>query len=264
MENNCYEEYANNIRKRTLDLVYNAGTSHIGSALSCVDLLTAVYGIVNLEKIKNKAANRDRVILSKGHGISAQLSVLCEFGLLSEDEVKGFCKVGSFYPENTASYTPFIETPTGSLGQGASFAVGAAYGMKLRGYFECRVFVIMGDGELNEGQCWEAFQQASYHKLNNLVVLVDANRLAGINRTCDNQDLCKKMTAFGFQTEILDGHHVVQLMKAMEMKLTVGKPRALICNTVKGYGVSFMENNNDWHYRPISNADYLRAKEEML
>lgn len=263
MEMNSYKSHANHIRKLVLDLIYSTKAPHVGSALSCVDILTALYAVVDLSKIQRNCLDRDRVILSKGHGIAAQLAALCEYGLLSGDEVmKGFCRPGSVFPENTAAYTPYIEIPTGSLGQGVSFAVGAAYGMKLRNYKE-NVYVIVGDGELNEGQCWEAFQQASYHKLDNLFVFVDANGLAGINETCGNQMLPEKMTAFGFHTEILDGHNVDAMITAIKRKNRSGQPLAYICNTVKGYGISFMENDNDWHYRPISEKDYLKAMEEL-
>lgn len=255
---------ANHIRKMVLDAIYSAEISHIGSALSCVDIFTALYAVVDLQKIQGNCLDRDRIILSKGHGIAAQLSALCEYGLLSrEDIISGFCRPGSVFPENTAAYTPYIEVPTGSLGQGASFAVGAAYGMKLRNFSQSRVFAILGDGELNEGQCWEAFQQASYHRLDNLVVFIDANGLAGINETCGNKMLLEKMRAFGFQTEAIDGHDVDGMIAILKRKNESSKPMAYICNTVKGYGISFMENDNDWHYRPMSELDYLKALEEI-
>lgn len=264
MEIKSYKNHADHIRKLVLDLIYSAKTSHVGSALSCVDIFTALYAAVDLKKIQENYFDRDRIILSKGHGIAAQLAALCEYGLLSREEImNGFCRPGSVFPENTAAYTPYIEIPTGSLGQGVSFAIGAAYGMKLRNFDQSRAFAILGDGELNEGQCWEAFQQASYHRLDNLVILIDANGLAGINETCGNQMVLEKMKAFGFEAEIIDGHDVDTMIAVIKRKNESGKPLAYVCNTVKGYGISFMENDNDWHYRPISETDYLKALEEL-
>lgn len=258
-----FKQKAFNIRKRTLDLIYRAQVAHSACALSCVEILTALYEVADKNKIRNQENDRDRIILSKGHAIAAQLSALCEYGLLEEEQLLGFCRNGSAFPENTSAYTPYIEIATGSLGQGMSFGVGAALGMKLRHYDKCRVYVIVGDGELNEGQNWEAIQQAGCRGLDNLVILVDANGLAGIQETCIKGDLRQKFEAFHFETKIVKGNDVAELVNCLRYGSEKNLPRAVICSTTKGSGISFMENNNDWHYRPISENDYRRIQDEM-
>lgn len=258
-----FREKAFNIRKRALNLIYNAQVAHSACALSCVEMLTALYEVVNKNKIRNQENDRDRIILSKGHAIAAQLSALCEYGLLEEGQLRGYCRNGSAFPENTSAYTPYIETATGSLGQGMSFGVGVALGMKMRHYENCRVYVIVGDGELNEGQNWEAIQQAGCRGLDNLVILVDANGLAGIQETCIKGDLREKFEAFHFETKTVKGNDVEELVYCLRSGNEKKLPRAVICNTTKGRGISFMENNNDWHYRPISESDYQRIQGEM-
>lgn len=251
------------IRRRTISIIYEAGAPHIGSALSCVDILSAVYSATDVSKIKKGTEDRDRVILSKGHAVAAQLATLCEYGLISNKDIdKDFCKSGSRWFENTSPYTPYIETATGSLGQGLSFGIGVALGMKYRNFHKGRVFVIMGDGECNEGQCWEAALQASRFCLDNLLVLIDANGLAGIDKTCADEKWSERFRAFGFDTMLVDGHNMQELTSALSLDHRCGKPRAVICKTVKGYGVSFMENDNVWHYRTISENDYKKICSE--
>ena len=256
MENE-WKKMAQNIRRRTVDMVYCAQAPHIGSALSCVEILAALYSVSDLAKIRRQDRNRDRIILSKGHAIAAQLSALCEYGLLEEDEVMQFCKNKSLYPENTSPHTLYIEMGSGSLGQGISYGVG----MRLRGCQDGHAYVVVGDGELNEGQCWEAVLQAGRMRLERLAVLVDANRLAGIGETCADVDLEAAFASFGFEALSVDGHDIGVLLECLQVKRD--KPLALICRTVKGKGVSFMENNNDWHYRPISQKDYEQIKSEL-
>lgn len=252
-----------NIRKRALNLIYHAQVSHSACALSCVEILTVLYEIVNRSKIRNQEYDRDRIILSKGHAIATQLSALCEYGLLDENQLLEYCRNGSAFPENTSPYTPYIDVATGSLGQGLSFGVGAALGMKMRHYDNSWVYVIVGDGELNEGQSWEAIQQAGCRELDNLIVLVDANGLAGIQETCIRGDLKQKFEAFHFETKIVEGNDVAEIMYCLRGWSEKSTPKAVICNTTKGKGISFMESNNDWHYRPISESDYHRIQDEM-
>ena len=256
-----WERKARDIRRRTLDMVYHSQAPHIGSALSCVEILTSLYGVSDLEKIRLQSKDRNRIILSKGHAIAAQLSALCEYGLLEEEVVMQFCKNRSLYPENTSPYTPYIEMGSGSLGQGLSYGVGIALGMNLRGCRESRAYVVAGDGELNEGQCWEAILQAGRMRLKCLTVLVDVNKLAGIGDTCANMDMEAAFASFGFQALSVDGHDIVALLESL--RIECDRPIAILCHTVKGKGVSFMENNNDWHYRPISRDDYERIGNEL-
>lgn len=244
---------AKNIRRRTEELIYKASAPHIGSALSCIEILTALYECVDIKKIVEQKEERDRIILSKGHAIAAQLAALCEFGLLNEVVIDKFCVNGTPFFENTSPYTPFIEAATGSLGQGISYGVGIALGMRLKGYFHSKVYIVVGDGELNEGQCWEAIQQASRLALNNLCILIDNNQLSGIQNNCGNGNWINKFISFGFDIDEVDGHDVEDIYRKISVSDTQNRPIALLCHTIKGKGISFMENNNDWHYRPISN-----------
>lgn len=256
----------NNIRKRTLDLIYHAQAPHSACALSCVEILAALYEVIDKNKFKNQELDRDRIILSKGHAIAAQLAALCEYGFFEKDQVYEYCKYQSLFPENTSSYTPYIDIATGSLGQGISFGVGVALGMKLRHYDNCCVYVIVGDGELNEGQNWEGIQQASYFNLDNLIVIVDANGLAGIQETRIKGNFEEKFNAFHFNTTVIEGNNIDDLLHSIRFSSdnkSSKSPKALICNTTKGNGISFMENNNDWHYRPISKSDYQKLQSEM-
>lgn len=250
-------------RKKVMEMIHRANAPHVGSALSCVELLMAAYGVSDIEKIRNQTRDRDYIILSKGHAISAQLAVLNQYGLLENKDLEKFCSMHSVFWENTSPFTPYIECATGSLGQGASFGVGVSLGMKIKKYKTAKTFVIMGDGELNEGQCWEAFEQAACLRLDNLFFLVDANRLAGIGKTCVQGSIADKMSAFGLEVICVDGHKVSDIIQAITYVKETGKPKAIVCRTIKGKGISFMENKNQWHYRPIDDSDFAKAMMEL-
>lgn len=252
-----------NMRKNCIDMIYKAGAPHIGSALSCIEILAAVYSVVDTLKIKNMDLDRDRIILSKGHAIAAQLAALNEFGI-SEIESDKFCGINTTYFENTSPFTPYVEAATGSLGQGASFAAGVALGMKCLKQKESMSYVVIGDGELNEGQNWEAFLQAACLQLGNYVVLIDNNGLAGINKTCTNMMWKEKFASFGFNVSEVNGHNTEKIIAALrKLDKQAKKPHAIICNTIKGNGISFMENENVWHYRPISEETYQLIIQEL-
>lgn len=251
------------IRRDIVETIYEAGSSHIGSALSLVEILNTVYSLVDIEKIKCLSDDRDRIILSKGHGVCALYTVFCTYGIISREELATYCKNGSIFAGHATHHVKYIEHSTGALGHGVSVAVGMAYGLKKQG-FDSKVYVIVGDGELHEGSNWEAFMLASTLQLDNLTILVDRNGLSGIATAdcCNIQNLVEKLAAFGLNAKEVDGHSTSEIACAIQ-DCVMGKPRAIVCKTVKGKGISFMEGQNVWHYRPPSEQDYLRARTEL-
>ena len=253
---------AANIRKTILRMLNKANTSHCGSALSCVEILQAVYDRIDIEKIQSESNDRDRVILSKGHAGSALYAVMNVKGLMSDEDIDSYYKEGSFFSGQANPNIKPVEDSTGALGHGIAVGVGVAYGMKLKGYLDSHVYVIVGDGELNEGSNWEAMLLAGNQNLDNMTVIVDDNGLAGIGKTCDLGDLRLKFEAFKFSVQKVDGHDYSEISDALSKK-NGKQPNAIICKTVKGKGVDFMENDNVWHYRPVGDEYYDRALKNM-
>lgn len=250
------------IRNKILSISYHTGMGHIGTALSSVEILNSIYHISDVEAIVQQKEDRNRIILSKGHGVVALYACLRHYGIVSEDEIALINQNGSLLGGHPPVGVIGIEHPTGALGHGASVGLGMAYGMKLK-KMKSKVYVIIGDGELHEGSNWEAFMQASTLKLDNLFFIIDKNGLSGINETscCELGDLEAKMRAFGMETYVVDGHDENSIEKVIKCK--VNGPVCIICNTVKGKGVSFMENDNTWHYRPLNEETYLQAIREV-
>lgn len=252
------------LRRNIVKTIYNAGSSHIGSALSLVEIINSVYSIVDIEKIRRQSSDRDRIILSKGHGVCALYAVLNAYCLITDDELASYCKNDSVFAGHATHNVNYIEHSTGALGHGVSVAVGMAYGLKKLG-LNSKVYVIVGDGELHEGSNWEAFMLAGTLKLDNLYILIDQNGLSGIATSdcCNIGNLTQKFEAFGFNAIEINGHNTIEIVDAIRRNNIQGKPSAIMCRTVKGKGISFMEGQNVWHYRPISKEDYLRAKIEL-
>lgn len=255
------------IRRIILDIICNARASHIGSCFSVVEILSAVYRCVDIEKIRTNNEERDRVVLSKGHSAAALYSVLCHFGLIDEHDLATYCSNGSLFSGHASHFLPYVEHSTGALGHGLSVAVGVAIGLKSK-KIDSKVYTVVGDGELNEGSNWEALMLAGHKKLNNLFVLIDNNKLGGIGKTdycCSLEPLDRKCESFSFETYRVNGHDEELITSIIQRKNSEGgnKPVAIICDTIKGKGVSFMENNNAWHYRPPLGEDYEKALDEL-
>lgn len=252
------------IRKNIVETIYSARSSHIGSALSLVEIIDALYSIVDIEKIKSQSNDRDRIVLSKGHGVCALYSTLNVYGLMTSEQLASYCKNNSQVAGHVTHNVKYIEHSTGALGHGVSVAVGMAYGLKKQGS-RAKVYVIVGDGELHEGSNWEAFMLASKLKLDNLFILVDQNGLSGIDGSdcCDIKNLTQKFEAFGMAASEVNGHNTLEIVDALDKNNIQSKPSAIVCRTVKGKGISFMENQNVWHYRPLGEEDYLKAKIEL-
>ncbi len=260
---------ANEVRKSILKSVYNAQSGHSGSSLSIVEILTVLYfNILNLDLNNLQSPYRDRFILSKGHAVPALYGVLVEKGIIAREELLNLRKLGSLLPGHpNMNLTPGIDMSTGSLGQGISAAVGMALAAKIDNK-DYNVYTLLGDGELEEGQIWEASMFASNKNLDNLILLIDNNDLQ-IDGTLEEVNspypIVDKFKAFGFETIVVeDGHDVIEIERAFkEAQNKNGKPKVIIFKTVKGKGVSFMENKAIWHRKKIKEDEYNRALKEL-
>lgn len=267
-ENAELEEAAARIRARLVRMSHEAGAPHLGSALSCVDLLVAAYwGFLNLDAENCRDENRDRFILSKGHSAAALYATLAERGIIAEELLKTYGRDGSSLPEQMSpGCAPGIEAATGSLGHGLSLGLGMALAGRIREQ-EYRVCVVLSDGECNEGSVWEAALFAAAQKVDSLVALVDYNGWQATGRTDDIMALGalhEKWKAFGWNAVEVDGHDFAPLLKELsEVPVTPGKPTAIVARTVKGRGVSFMEDDNNWHYRIPTAAEVDVACAEL-
>jgi transketolase len=254
------------IRRTILDMVNKGGASHVGAAFSMVEILNAVYKSVNIKKIADKTKDRDRVILSKGHGASGLYAVMFHHGLLTQKAINSYFLNGSIMAGHSSHFIENVEHSTGALGHGLSVGLGIAIGCKSKDYLN-RVFVIVGDGELHEGSNWEAIMFAGHNKTDNLCVLVDKNERSQMGATsdaCNLDPLIEKFKAFNFESyEVSDGHNEAEIIKIIKKTKKSKKPIAIICNTIKGKGVSFMEGDNIWHYRSPQGEDYKNALSEL-
>jgi transketolase len=239
-------------RKRLMEIVYNAKAGHIGGDLSCLNVITALYfDIMQVFPEDPKNENRDRFVLSKGHAAPGLYAVLAERGYFDKEELHTLRKLGSrLQGHPDPRKLPGIDAATGSLGQGISIAVGMALGAKLSGN-GAKVYTMVGDGEMQEGMVWEAAMAAANYKLDNFTVFVDNNGLQISGKNDDVMSLGNihaKYEAFGFDViEVEDGNDIEQVLAAIAVPFTPGKPKCIIAHTVKGKGVSFMENSVGWH-----------------
>ena len=246
------ERIANDIRINIVKMIYNAGSGHPGGSLSCADILTVLYfNQMNINPNNPKADGRDRFVLSKGHCVPALYSTLAKRGYFDESELETLRKMDSnLQGHPDMNKVSGIDMTTGSLGQGLSVANGMALASKMdsKGY---RVYCLLGDGEIEEGQVWEAAMTASKYKLDNLCVIIDNNNLQIDGKITDVKGLNKieeKFESFGFKVIPVDGNNIEQLIDAFDRaKMTKGMPTAIVAKTVKGKGVSFMEDKAEWH-----------------
>lgn len=253
------------VRLRMLKIMHQSGASHIGACLSVVEILLAIYKSVDVNKIRQLASERDRVVVSKGHSAAALYTVLNHFKLLKDEDFATYYRNNSFLGGHVTACVPGVEHSTGALGHGLSVAVGMGVGLKIKKY-DSRVYVVVGDGELQEGSNWEAISYASHLKLGNLCLLIDYNKLSGIGKTnecCSLEPLKDRLEAFGFQSFETDGHNLEFIYQIIQKTKNLKKPVAIICHTIKGKGISFMEGNNVWHYRPLNKEDYEKAVQEI-
>ena len=262
------KKIANDVRIGIIEEVYNAQSGHPGGALSVADILTVLYfNEMNIDEKNPDMQNRDRLVLSKGHASPALYSVLANKGFFSKEELKTFRKIDSNlqgHPDKNK--VKGVDMTTGSLGQGLSAANGMALAGKLD-KLNYRVYCILGDGELEEGQVWEAAMTSHHYKLDNLCVIVDNNNLqidGKVEEVMNIYPIADKFKSFGFETIQIDGHNITQIIEAFgKAKKVKDRPTAIIAKTVKGKGVSYMENQAGWHGKAPNENEYKRAINEL-
>lgn len=242
------------LRRLTVDALIGGERGHIGSTMSLIEILRVLYdSVLSYRADEPDWPARDRCVLSKGHGCLALYAVLADKGFFETAALTDFCRHHSFlggHPER--GKVPGVEASTGALGHGLSLGVGMALAQRMRGR-AARVFVIMGDGEINEGSVWEAAMSAAKHRLDNLVAIVDYNKIQSAGPTAVIQELeplADKWRAFGFETVEVNGHDVTALEEVLgALPRATGKPTAVICHTVKGKGIPFAEHDPSWHHK---------------
>ncbi|MBO5473797.1 MAG: transketolase [Lachnospiraceae bacterium] len=262
------QKTANEVRKGIVTAVYNAKAGHPGGSLSAADIFTYLYfEEMNIDPKDPKKADRDRFVLSKGHTAPGLYSALANRGYFPVEDLKTLRHLGSYLQGHPCMQeTPGVDMSSGSLGQGISAAVGMALAAKLDNK-DYRTYTLLGDGEIQEGQVWEAAMFAGHRKLDNLVVIVDNNGLqidGKIDDVCSPYPIDKKFEAFNFHVINIDGNDFDQIDAAFkEAKATKGMPTAIICKTVKGKGVSYMENNAGWHGKAPNDDEYATAMADL-
>ena len=268
MTNKELQKIANEVRKGIVTAVHAAGAGHPGGSLSAADIFTYLYfEEMNVDPADPKNPDRDRFVLSKGHTAPGLYSVMAQKGYFPVEELTTLRKLGSrLQGHPSMQYLPGLDMSSGSLGQGISVACGMALSAKLDNK-DYRTYTLLGDGEIEEGQVWEAAMFAGFRKLDNLVVIVDNNNLqidGPIDKVCSPYPIDKKFEAFNFHVININGHDFDEIRAAFkEAKETKGMPTAIIAHSVKGKGVSFMENQAGWHGKAPNDDEYKQAMEEL-
>ena len=259
---------AQDLRRKSLELIFKAGSGHPGGSLSSADILTALYfGVMKYDSGNPSDPSRDRFVLSKGHCTPIFYSTLARAGYFKESKLEEYRKINSELSLSGHPHpnTPGVEIATGSLGQGLSVAHGIALAAKID-QLKYRVFVLLGDGELQEGQIWEAAMTAAHFKTTNLIAIVDFNKIAQDNPTNklkNIEPLDERWRSFGWEVFRINGHNLEELILTLRQPLHSEKPRVVIADTIKGKGVSFMENKASWHGVAPSEEEYRKALKEL-
>lgn len=261
-----YKQKAKELRKDIIESLFASQSGHPGGSLSCVEILIALYyDVMNVDPKNPKDVHRDKFVLSKGHACPALYAVLADKGYFPKEDLKTLRKFGSkLQGHPDASKTLGVDINSGSLGQGASISVGMALASKLS-KDNSKVYTLIGDGECEEGLIWEAAMSAAHYKLDNLCFILDYNHLQidGPNdEVMSLGDIKKKFEAFGFECFEVDGHNIEEIIKALKAPVN-GKPKFIQANTIKGKGISFMENQVGWHGSAIKEEDYKIAIKEV-
>ena len=262
-----YNTVTKEIRKKIVRMAFLSKNSHVGCALSCADILAVLYFDVLSIDPQNPKESRDKFILSKGHAASALYATLAARGYFSESVLDSYCQDGGVLPGHaTKDCVPGVEVSTGSLGHGLSMGAGMALAAQ-HDKKEAKIFVLLSDGECDEGAVWEAALFSSHHKLDNLVAIIDYNTFQGLGKTSDVlnlEPLQEKWEAFGWSVLRVDGHNYSELKEALtNIPKENTKPTLVIANTIKGKGVSYMENKLDWHYKSPDEEQYNTAIAEL-
>lgn len=256
------------VRRDILHMVHRARASHVGSCFSIVDILAVLYGeVMSLKNGDQNWSQRDRFILSKGHAAAAVYATLANIGVIPREDLETYGVDGSLYMTHVSHKINGVEFSSGSLGHGLGFGVGKALAAK-KNRHKWRTFVVLSDGEMDEGSNWEALMFAAHHELDNLVAIIDYNKLqslTSISQTLGLEPLVDKLVAFGWSVIEVDGHDHLQLIQNLNnTPLVSGKPTVFLAHTIKGKGVSFMENKVEWHYRSPNDEQLSKALAELI
>lgn len=260
-------QLAAQLRAKAVEMSHAADAAHLASSLSCIDIIAVLYqSVLNLSPLNPKWDDRDRFILSKGHAATALYAALAYKGYLTEDDLKTYGKAGSLLEEHPSPKLPGVEAATGSLGHGLPCGCGFALAGRIKSQ-KYRTFVLMSDGECNEGSVWEASLFAAANKLGNLCAFVDFNKWQATGRSKEVlalDPLADKFKTFGWNVHEIDGHDHQQILNAVNgVSLDNTKPTMVVSHTVKGKGISFMEDDNNWHYRIPTVEEVEMAKTEL-
>ena len=269
MKNKKIKDFSYNLRKNILEMAFAAGasSSHFGGALSIADIVSVLFSHqMKIDSKNPKWEDRDRFILSKGHACLSYYAALCEVGYISREDLSTFEKdETNLLGHPVMNRDLGIDFSNGSLGMGLSLGIGVALAAKKRKK-DFNVYVIIGDGECNEGSVWESAMAAPHYKLNNIFAIIDKNNFqqTGSNKNIMNSDSLKeKWKSFGWHTTELDGHNIDELCNFFENSKAVNQPKCIIANTIKGKGFSFAENNNDWHHSVLTKSFFEKAMKEL-
>lgn len=257
---------ANELRRIALTMIWKAGSGHPGSSLSEAEIITALYfKVLNIDPSNPTWSERDRFVLSKGHGSPTLYAALSKRGYFDSKELDHFREYGSLTPSYPDLKTPGVDMVSGSLGNGLAAGASMAKTSKLMGISN-HVYVLLGDGELEEGLVWEAAMFAAHHKLDNLTAIVDRNKLQ-INGTTEElmsiEPLASKWEAFGWETCEVDGNNIDEVVEALSRNNSLNMPRVVIAQTIKGKGISFMEGVKEWHTKQLTSDEYAKAMSEL-
>ncbi len=259
------EKISKDIRIDIVDMIYSAGSGHPGGSLSCVEILVALYHKLMNLNLDNEGSRIDKFILSKGHASSCYYAVLSSKGYIPHEDLKTFRKFDSYLEGHPCIKINGVDVSSGSLGQGLSIANGMAISKKVSGK-EGNVYCLVGDGEIEEGQIWEACMSSSKYNLNNLILFVDNNGLQidGTIKDVKNVDnLEEKFNSFGFYVQRINGHNFDEILTSVSNAKKSNKPNVIIANTIKGKGISFMENKAEWHGKKLTDEEYNLSKAEL-
>ena len=254
------------VRRSVLAMLHRAKASHLGSNMSAIEILIAIYGSVDCAKISDQAPDRPRILVSKGHCAAATYAVMAHYGILPMSILDTYHVDGSMLTGHVNHSVHGVEHSTGALGHGINVAVGCALGARSRGYPALPVFVMLGDGELQEGSIWEAMMFVAHNRLNNFIALVDNNRISSITNTekvIDMRPLTARFEGFGLSTCEVDGHDVGAIKAAILRIRESRKPGVIVCNTVKGRDIPFAEWQPIWHYKSLTDEQYAEALEHL-
>ena len=254
-------------RRTIIEIIYNSGAGHTGGSLSCIDILNVLYnGILEITPNNFSTIERNNYIHSKGHSVEALYTVLCDVGFFKKEDLDTLNAFDSHFIGHPTKKVSGVEHNTGALGHGLSVAVGLALAKK-KDKSKKKVFALLGDGELSEGSVWEACTSASKYQLDNLIVVVDRNHLQITGKTEDVnpiEPLDEKFKSFGFNVEFVNGNNIFELLEIFQkVPFTAGKPNAIIANTIKGCGISFIENEISWHHKVPTDEEYKKAITEL-